>query len=372
MTASSAARVDVSQETLFRNRKFVRFWLYFVLFTLFALVIVGGATRLTESGLSITEWKPIHGVIPPLSEAEWQEELEKYRQIPEYQQINKGMSLDAFKTIFWWEWAHRFLARGVGFVFALPLAFFWITGRLETDLKPKLLGILALGGLQGAVGWWMVASGLVDRVDVSQYRLATHLIIACLIFAATALVARGLAPHSTGEAEEGVRRFAGWMVIAVLFQIYLGGLVAGLRAGMTYNTWPLMDGALVPGGLFAQTPALINFFENPKMVQFVHRLGAYALLVLALWQMVFAIRRAPGTPHARRTILFALLVLVQAAIGIATLVMVVPIDAALTHQGVAMVLLFFACAHWRATKGPYPLPEAPRSKRDEDEVYAGV
>lgn len=372
MTATSAATAQVPQETLLRNRKFVRLWLYFVLFTLFALVIVGGATRLTESGLSITEWKPIHGVIPPLSEAEWQEELEKYRQIPEYQQINKGMSLGEFKTIFWWEWAHRLLARGVGFVFALPLAFFWMTGRLESDLKPKLLGILALGGLQGAVGWWMVASGLVDRVDVSQYRLATHLTIACFIFAATALVARGLAPHSTGRAEEGIRRFAGWMVVAVLFQIYLGGLVAGLRAGMTYNTWPLMDGALVPGGLFAQTPAWLNFFENPKMVQFIHRLGAYALLALALWQMVFVLRRAPSTPHARRAVLFAALVLVQAAIGIVTLLMVVPIDVALTHQGVALVVLFFACAHWRATKGPYPLPGAPRRQRDEDEVYAAM
>ncbi|MAS15566.1 MAG: heme A synthase [Nitratireductor sp.] len=372
MTASSAERADVSQETLLRNRKFVRFWLYFVLLTLLALVIVGGATRLTESGLSITEWKPIHGVIPPLSEAEWQEELEKYRQIPEYQQVNKGMSLDAFKTIFWWEWAHRLLARGVGFVFALPLAFFWLTGRLENSLKPKLLGILALGGLQGAVGWWMVASGLVDRVDVSQYRLATHLTIACLIFAATALVARGLAPHTTGKADESVRRFAGWMVIAVLFQIYLGGLVAGLRAGMTYNTWPLMDGALVPGGLFAQTPAWINFFENPKMVQFVHRLGAYALLILAVWQIVFVMRREPGTPHARRTILFGVLVMAQATVGIMTLIMVVPIDVALTHQGMALVVLFFACAHWRATKGPYPLPEPSRHSRDEDEVYAAV
>ncbi|WP_229447150.1 COX15/CtaA family protein [Nitratireductor sp. B36] len=372
MTASSAERADVSQETLLRNRKFVRFWLYFVLLTLFALVIVGGATRLTESGLSITEWKPIHGVIPPLSEAEWQEELEKYRQIPEYQQVNKGMSLDAFKTIFWWEWAHRLLARGVGFVFALPLAFFWLTGRLENSLKPKLLGILALGGLQGAVGWWMVASGLVDRVDVSQYRLATHLTIACLIFAATALVARGLAPHTTGKADESVRRFAGWMVIAVLFQIYLGGLVAGLRAGMTYNTWPLMDGALFPGGLFAQTPAWINFFENPKMVQFVHRLGAYALLILAVWQIVFVMRREPGTPHARRTILFGVLVMAQATVGIMTLIMVVPIDVALTHQGMALGVLFFACAHWRATKGPYPLPEPSRHSRDEDEVYAAV
>ena len=157
----------------------MRGWLYVVLLVLVALVLVGGATRLTDSGLSITEWKPIHGVIPPLNEAEWQEEFDKYRQIPQYQQINKGMSLDAFKRIFWWEWAHRVLARGVGFVFALPLLFFWATGRIERGLAPKLVGLLVLGGLQGAIGWWMVASGLVERIDVSQYRLAIHLTLAC-------------------------------------------------------------------------------------------------------------------------------------------------------------------------------------------------
>ena len=185
------------------NRALVRGWLYVVLLMLVALVLVGGATRLTNSGLSITEWKPIHGVIPPLDDAEWQEEFAKYQQIPEYAQINQGMSLEAFKRIFWWEWAHRILARGVGFVFALPLVFFWATRRIERGLGPKLVGLLALGGLQGAVGWWMVASGLVDRVDVSQYRLAIHLTLACLIFAATMIVARGLAPHSEPPGRPG-------------------------------------------------------------------------------------------------------------------------------------------------------------------------
>ncbi|MCT7375830.1 COX15/CtaA family protein [Chelativorans salis] len=339
-----------------RNRLWVRVWLYAVVVTLFALVLVGGATRLTESGLSITEWKPIHGVIPPLGEAEWAEEFAKYQRIPQYEQINRGMSLHEFKVIFWWEWAHRLLARGVGFVFALPLAFFWLTGRLESHLKPKLLGILALGGLQGAIGWWMVASGLVERTDVSQYRLATHLTIACIIFVATMAVARGLAPHSAGPAYEGTRRFAGWLVVAVLAQIYIGGLVAGLNAGMTYNTWPLMDGALVPGGLFVQTPAWINLFENPKTVQFLHRLGAYTLLALAVWHAIAAWRADPGSTHARRAIVLVLIVLVQAAIGIATLLMVVPLGWALAHQGVALIVLGFATAHWRAAKGAYPLP----------------
>ncbi|WP_173931418.1 COX15/CtaA family protein [Chelativorans sp. Marseille-P2723] len=353
MTATDLRFSPARTTELERNRFWVRMWLYVVLVTLFALVLVGGATRLTGSGLSITEWKPIHGIIPPLSHAEWIEEFDKYRQIPQYQEINRGMSLDAFKVIFWWEWAHRILARGVGFVFALPLAFFWFTGRLENHLKPKLLGILALGGLQGAIGWWMVTSGLIDRVDVSQYRLATHLTIACIIFAAVMAVARGLAPHSQSPSMEGTRRLAFWLVVGFIVQIYLGGLVAGLNAGMTYNTWPLMDGALIPQGLFLQEPFWINLFENPKTVQFVHRLGAYVLLAVSAWHAVAVWRAEPGTTHARRSVVLLLLVLLQAAIGIATLLMVVPLSWALAHQGAALIVLGFAVAHWRATKGSY-------------------
>lgn len=339
-----------------RDRVLLRGWLYVVLLVLFALVIVGGATRLTDSGLSITEWKPIHGVVPPLSEAEWHEEFDKYRQIPQYQQINKGMSLEEFKTIFWWEWGHRILARGVGFVFALPLLFFWVTGRVERGLSPKLIGILALGGLQGAVGWWMVSSGLVERTDVSQYRLATHLTIAALIFAATMVVARGLAPHSEPSADRDTQRIAGLIVFFSLFQIFLGGLVAGLNAGLSYNTWPLMDGAVVPGGLLVIDPVWHNFFENPKTVQFIHRIGAYVLFAIALWHMIAVRRRQPGTTHGRRALVLFHLVLVQAAIGVATLLMQVPLHWALLHQGFALVVLGFAAAHWRGTKGAYPLP----------------
>ncbi len=354
MTAFAEPVLHDRLERQAHNRVLVRGWLYVVLLMLFALVFVGGATRLTESGLSITEWKPIHGVIPPLSDAEWQEEFEKYRQIPEYQQINKGMSLDAFKTIFWWEWTHRLLARGVGFVFALPLAFFWVTGRLERSLKPKLVGILLLGAFQGAVGWWMVASGLVERTDVSQYRLATHLTIACVIFAATMVVARGLAPHSAPRSSPETRRFAGILLLLALIQIYLGGLVAGLNAGFAYNTWPLMDGSIVPGDLLVQQPWFLNFFENTKTVQFVHRMGGYVLFAAALWH-VFAARSADrGSTHARRAVVFFHLVLVQAAIGITTLLTVVDIGWALLHQAFALIVLGFAAAHWRATRGSYP------------------
>ncbi|MBX3582545.1 MAG: COX15/CtaA family protein [Rhizobiaceae bacterium] len=356
LTTVNPGAVRSERERLLANRALVRIWLYVVLVVLFALVLVGGATRLTDSGLSITQWKPIHGVIPPLSEAEWQEEFDLYRQIPQYQQVNKGMSLHEFKYIFWWEWAHRLLARGVGFLFAVPLAFFWMTRRVERGLTPKLIGLLALGGLQGAVGWWMVASGLVERTDVSQYRLAIHLTLACAIFAAIMVVARGLAPHSQAPADSRTQGFAGLIVLAVLFQIFLGGLVAGTNAGLTYNTWPLMDGAMIPSDLFVMSPAWVNFFENVKTVQFVHRLGAYALFALALWHMIATRRLLPSTTHARRALVLFHLVLAQAIIGIVTLLMHMPLHWALLHQGFALIVLGFAAAHWRGTKGAYPLP----------------
>jgi cytochrome c oxidase assembly protein subunit 15 len=356
MAATAAAAPIAAKDRDLRNRAAVRWWLYAVLAVLFSLVIVGGATRMTESGLSITEWNPIHGAIPPLNDAEWQEEFQKYQQIPQYTEMNKGMTLDAFKSIFWMEWAHRLLARGVGFIFALPLLYFAVTRRIERGLGPKLVGILLLGGLQGAVGWWMVASGLVNRVDVSQYRLATHLTLAAFIFTATMVVARGLAPHSQPAADRSTQRLAGILVILVLIQLYLGGLVAGLHAGLSYNTWPLMDGKVIPGDLFILEPAWRNLFENPKTVQFIHRVGAYVVFAVALWQMAATFRRQPGTTHARRAAILFLLVLLQATLGIGTLVMHVPMDMALTHQAFALVVLGFAAAHWRGTKGAYPLP----------------
>ncbi|GGB12723.1 heme A synthase [Brucella endophytica] len=352
VTAMGGKLVSLGEQEQ-RNRRAVRIWLYAVFAVLIAIVMVGGATRMTGSGLSITEWKPIHGVIPPLNQAEWQEEFEKYRQIPQYELVNKGMTLNQFKGIFWWEWAHRMLARGVGFLVAIPLAFFWLTGRLERGLKPRLLGILALGGLQGAIGWWMVASGLAERTSVSQYRLATHLTLACIIIVAVFYVARGLATYTQRPASRAIQRFAGWMVVAVLVQIYLGGLVAGLHAGLTYNTWPLMDGAVIPSDLFTQSPWWRNLFENPKTVQFVHRMFAYTVLVLVLLHAMQAWRNAPRTTHARRTLVLVALIVAQAAIGIATLVASVPIELGLTHQAFALVVLAFAVAHWRATKGAY-------------------
>ncbi len=346
------ARVD-------KDRRAIRIWLGVVIFTLFCLVLVGGATRLTDSGLSITQWKPIHGVIPPLSVEEWEEELQLYRQIPQYQQINKGMSLDEFKFIFWWEWAHRLLARMIGMIFALPLLYFWVKGRVEPGLRLPLVGVLALGGLQGFIGWWMVSSGLSERVDVSQYRLATHLMMACFILASCVWIMRSLAPHSADAVPTPKAKLvAGILLAMTFFQIYLGALVAGLDAGFSYNTWPLMDGAIVPQGLFVQTPGWINLFENPKTVQFVHRLGAYVLFATALLHMVQCLRAAPHSTHARRSVLLFALVCVQATVGIVTLVTQVPLHAGLTHQGMALIVLAFAVAHLRGFYGERPRPIA--------------
>ena len=342
-----------------RNRKLIRIWLGVVLVALFALVLVGGATRLTNSGLSITEWKPIHGVIPPLSAAEWQEEFDLYKRIPEYQQLNSDMTVEGFKYIFWWEWAHRLIARSIGVLFAVPLVYFWVTGRIEKRLRLPLAGLLALGGLQGFIGWWMVSSGLSERTDVSQYRLAVHLTLACIIFSSIMWVMRAVTPHEEMPARHS-RSIRTAMLIAflALFQIYLGALVAGLDAGFSYNTWPLMDGSLVPGDLFIQQPWWINLFENPKTVQFVHRCGAYLLFAVTLYHMIQTARELPGTAHARRAVVLFVLVCLQASLGIATLLTQVQLHTALTHQAGAIVVLGFAVAHWRGFKGAYTLQTA--------------
>ncbi len=337
------------------NRALVRWWLYVICFLVFVMVIVGGATRLTDSGLSITEWKPIHGIIPPLGDAQWQEELEKYRQIPEYQLQNKGMSMAEFKFIYWWEWGHRFLGRIIGFAFAIPLAFFWLTGRLESRLKPRLLFLLILGGMQGFIGWWMVSSGLVDRVDVSQYRLAIHLTLAAIIFAYALWIARGLASHSTRLAPpSSLAVFAPLVTLFVLVQIFMGGLVAGLDAGWASNEWPKMLGQWVPDDIHAMSPLWINWFENPISVQFNHRISAYLLTLIIVLQWLVARASRAEQPHKTRTSLILLITLVQVIVGITTIVLEVPLFWALAHQGIAIILLASVIAHWRGLIGPYP------------------
>lgn len=349
-----------------RNRTMVRYWLYFICLMVAAMVIVGGATRLTDSGLSITEWKPLLGIFPPLSNADWLSEFEKYKLIPEYTQINKGMSIVEFKAIYWWEWGHRFLGRMIGFAFAGPMLFFWVTNRLERGLKPRLLLLLAMGGAQGFIGWWMVSSGLVDRTDVSQYRLAAHLLLACLIFAYALWIARGLANHSDQPSSPLARALAPLVVAFIFIQIFLGALVAGLDAGLAFNDWPLMDGAIIPESLFVDTPWWINFFENPKLVQFVHRMSGYELVVLIVINMFVTLIGANGATHQRRSIILTAIVCVQLALGVVTLILQVPLDWALLHQLGAIVLLGFATAHWRAFKGSYSPVTTIQNRRFSD------
>ncbi|MGH6869587.1 MAG: COX15/CtaA family protein, partial [Methylocella sp.] len=270
----------------------VAIWLWSLAGLVFLMVIVGGATRLTESGLSITEWKPLAGVIPPLSQADWLAEFENYKKIPQYAQLFPDMELSGFKFIFFFEWSHRLLGRLIGAAMALPLIFFWAKGLLPRGFKPKLLGILALGALQGGVGWWMVKSGLTERVEVAQERLAIHLLLASVTFAALVWLAASL-KRSVGQIPQrrlpGLRWFAGGMVLLVLVQIGLGGLVAGLRAGHAFNTWPLIDGYFWPplDKLTLLSPFWRNFLDNILLVQFQHRVLAYVLLALALAQALY-------------------------------------------------------------------------------------
>jgi heme a synthase len=339
--------------------RFIRLWIGCLAALVFAMVVVGGATRLTQSGLSIVEWKPVAGVIPPLSQADWQAEFDKYKAIPQYERVNRGMSLEEFKTIFWWEWSHRLLGRLIGATFALPFLWFLWRGFIDRGLAVALAGIFMLGAVQGAVGWWMVASGLTERVSVSQYRLAFHLTLACLIYAALVRTADRVA---TGVPKATPRRIglgASALLVLVLVQIYLGALVAGLRAGLIYNTWPLIDGSLVPkpSSLFFDRPAWRNFFENPLTVQFDHRMIAYALVALALLHLADVFRTVENRRLRTGAALLATAVGAQAAIGIITLVASAPLGLAMLHQAMALVVLTVATLHAsRATIVPVPAP----------------
>src|SRR5689334_23275881 len=278
------------------HRRAIRLWLLAVAALVFAMVLVGGATRLTESGLSITEWKPVMGVVPPLSAAQWQAEFQHYQEIPQYRALNNGMSLDAFKSIYWWEWTHRLLGRLIGVAFLLPFLWFLWRGSIGPGLRGRLWLIFALGGLQGAVGWWMVASGLTERVSVSQYRLAFHMTLACVIYAAVVSTLQRLWSAEIAGAMSRQRATAILIVVMTLGQIYLGALVAGLDAGMTFNTWPQIDGSFIPasGRLWFETPWWRNLFENTLTVQFNHRMMAYLLAVVVILHAVDVLR---GVDH---------------------------------------------------------------------------
>ena len=312
----------------------VRIWLYVMAFLVLCMVVVGGATRLTESGLSITEWAPISGTIPPLSDADWAKEFEAYKQIPQGVQ-NGWMGIEDFKSIFWWEWGHRFLGRFLGVAFAVPFLVFLFQRRFNWKLAGPLAGLFVLGGLQGAIGWWMVSSGLSQLTSVSQYRLATHLFAASLLFLALIWVARRLEPAKAASPTG----WPVWLLLVLLeLQIVAGAFVAGLDAGMGYNTWPLMDGALIPRGLDVIEPFWKNLFENALTVQFNHRMIAYGVVAFAGWLLWRQAKRGGFSGANGWLPRIAALIGLQVVLGILTLVNMVPISLALGHQALAFML----------------------------------
>ena len=325
-------------------RRAIRAWLAVLFVLVLAMIVVGGATRLTGSGLSITEWKPVTGAIPPMNAADWQSEFDLYRQIPQYQELNRGMSLSEFQYIYWWEWGHRLLGRVVGLVWALGFVFFWATSRIPTGWTPRLLSLGALGGLQGAIGWWMVSSGLNEgMLRVASYRLATHLGIAFLILG---LITWYVLQLSRSEAELMRARRAGeaklfrmstGLMHLTFVQILLGALVAGIDAGRTYTGWPTMGGEWIPVAIWNGTLGWRNFFENPALVQFIHRMTGYLLAIFA----VVVWLRARRSPHPVTRGAFSVMIVAMAAqigLGILNVIHASPLLLALTHQFGAVVL----------------------------------
>jgi cytochrome c oxidase assembly protein subunit 15 len=350
-STASLTRSDTSALQARRLRA-LRTWLAALVALLVLMILVGGATRLTESGLSITEWKPVMGAIPPLSDADWTQAFEAYQQIPQFAELNRGMSLDEFKTIYWWEWTHRFLGRLIGVVFLLPFAAFWVAGYIPRQLLPRLIGLFLLGGLQGVVGWYMVKSGLVDRTSVSQYRLMIHFGLALLILDYTLWLLLGLG-------EKRIRRggaaawVAGGVFALVFLQMLAGALVAGLDAGMGFNTWPLINGAYVPAGLVEAQPWYLNLFENPLAVQFDHRILGYAVVLATFAQFAWLAWRRAAPPLMGSALTLALLAVLQATIGVWTLLLAVPITLGLAHQAGAVAVFAASLYHfWLARHAP--------------------
>lgn len=320
-------------------------WLQLSAAMIFAMAVIGAITRLTESGLSMVEWRPLVGTLPPMTDADWQKMFAEYRQTPEFQKLNAWMSLDDFKGIFWWEYVHRLWGRLIGLVFALPLVWFWVRGRLAGWLKPWLVLALLLGGLQGAVGWWMVASGLVDDPHVSHWRLAAHLGLAVLVYGLLLALTERSLPVARQATPPWLRRLSIALVSAIFLLILSGALVAGLDAGLVYNTFPTMGDQWIPDEVYLADGAT-GFFSTPAAVQFLHRWLAktVAISILAFWA---AARRVPLTPAQRAPLdLLAGMAMVQIGLGILTIILQVPVGVAATHQAGALVL--YGLAVWTA------------------------
>jgi len=321
----------------------IAYWLFTVAAMVFAMIVLGGVTRLTQSGLSMVEWRPVTGWLPPLNEDVWEEMFAKYRQFPEYQEKNAGMTLGEFKGIFWFEFLHRLLGRIIGLAFFAPYLFFVFKGWVKGGLAWRLGVIFILGGLQGGLGWFMVKSGLVDRPDVSQYRLAAHLSLALLIYGAILWVALSLVARPSGVVvSSGLKSAALYLTALIFLTAFSGALVAGLDAGLIYNTFPLMDGDLIPDGLMEMSPAYLNLFENITTVQFDHRV--LAMMTLAAVVMLWLRSRKQGLAPSQQTPInyLGVMVIVQLGLGISTLLLAVPVSLGALHQAGAVVLLGFA------------------------------
>jgi cytochrome c oxidase assembly protein subunit 15 len=323
----------------------VRNWLIVVAAMILFMIVLGALTRLTESGLSMVEWRPVTGWLPPMSDAAWQAELQNYLSSPQGRLINRGFNVAEFREIFWLEYTHRLWGRLIGVAFALPLTWFWLRGRLSPSLKPRLLIMLILGGLQGALGWAMVASGLVDRPSVSHYRLAAHLLLAVALYAYTVWLILDLGGSTSRRDDAGARRAADGLIALLVIVMTWGALMAGLRAGTSHTTFPTMSGYWIPPGLFELSPWWLNLFENGTTVQFVHRCLA-ELLVLLVLVLAWRVRRP-------ETLLAAAMALVQLSLGIATILSGVNIVIATAHQaGAVLLLTALINVHYRATCAP--------------------
>jgi len=339
-----ASRMD--RAAMRQNRRIVAIWLFTIAAMILVMIVLGGATRLTGSGLSIMEWAPLMGTLPPMSDAEWHRLFDLYRQIPQYSLVNEGFGLAGFKQIFWLEWTHRLWGRLLGFAFLVPLVWLGATGRIERRLVPRLVLLFVLGGLQGAIGWFMVASGfLPDTMSVSAYRLVVHLVLALTLYAAilwTALsLLRPVGPPV--PVPLGPRVLAATCAVLVALTIVAGGFVAGLHAGLTYNTFPLMDGHLVPVGWDRLYPVLRNLTENVATVQFDHRVLATITLVMVT--LMAAVAPRAGLPRSI-SIALGLVVAAQYVLGVTTLLLVVPVPVATMHQAGAVILLTTVLIAW--------------------------
>ena len=326
-------------------------WLFLVAFMVLAIVVVGGITRLTESGVSITEWKPVSGTLPPITEAQWQAEFDAYRATPQYQLVNgpAGMTLETYKFIFFWEWVHRLLARTIGLVFAAPLAWFWIKGRIPEGYKPRLLALLALGALQGAVGWWMVKSGIVNDVKVSHFRLATHLLVALFTLAGLVWTALDLIALSKGEGRSRLRGVGLLALVMLVLQLFYGALVAGLRAGTSagggwfnWDAWPLMQGSFYPDGVDWAMGAAHALLSDPFLVHFIHRWWAWAVVAV----LVVVARRLRATDRKASIVLHSVFG-TQVLLGVLTVWSGVALWLGVLHQlvGALLVATTVWCAH---------------------------